>query len=230
MNMKKFLDQLPDGGIISVIGSGGKTTCMRALAALLPGTKLLCTTTHIFPFQEFPLVRTDFHDPAVSSEDFLSEAAALISMHQTVCIGTTAPSGKLRAPSVPFSALSAIADYLLVEADGSKRLPLKAHRQTEPVIPELSAYTICVTGLSGMDQPIRDVCHCSEFFCALTDSSPTDLATPERIATLLNRENLADLYLFNQADLAKSSQIQRLLSLMEKPAMAVTLKDYIPVI
>ena len=37
-------------GITSIIGSGGKTALMERLARELPGSVILCTTTHIFPF------------------------------------------------------------------------------------------------------------------------------------------------------------------------------------
>ena len=39
-------------GITAVIGSGGKTTLLSVLAQELPGTVLLCTSTHIRPFAE----------------------------------------------------------------------------------------------------------------------------------------------------------------------------------
>ena len=43
---------------ISVIGSGGKTTLLRRLAQRLPGTVILTTSTHMFPFPDLPLVET----------------------------------------------------------------------------------------------------------------------------------------------------------------------------
>ena len=46
----------PTGKCISVIGSGGKTSFLRYLSKRLPGTVILTTSTHIFPFPEFPLV------------------------------------------------------------------------------------------------------------------------------------------------------------------------------
>ena len=50
-------------GIISIIGSGGKTTLMRTLAGQLPGTVILTTTTHIYPLDGLPLVTEN--NPAV---------------------------------------------------------------------------------------------------------------------------------------------------------------------
>lgn len=46
-------------GVVSVIGSGGKTTLLSTLARELPGPVILCTTTHIFPFSEYPLISVE---------------------------------------------------------------------------------------------------------------------------------------------------------------------------
>ena len=54
MDFSKLLGLRP--GVTAVIGSGGKTSLLRRLAAELPGTVLLCTTTHIRPFEEYPLL------------------------------------------------------------------------------------------------------------------------------------------------------------------------------
>ena len=53
---KPFDSFRPAGRLISVIGSGGKTTFLRYLADRLPGTVILTTSTHIWPFPDIPLV------------------------------------------------------------------------------------------------------------------------------------------------------------------------------
>ena len=54
---------------------------------------------------------------------------------------------------------------LLVEADGSRRLPLKAHAPHEPVIPKEAGCVLCVVGARGFDRPIRKAVHRPEQFC-----------------------------------------------------------------
>ena len=49
MSLAEVLDITP--GVTSVIGSGGKTSLLTALARELPGTVVLTTTTHILPFE-----------------------------------------------------------------------------------------------------------------------------------------------------------------------------------
>lgn len=213
--------QIPSG-IISIIGSGGKTTFLRSMADTLSGHVLLTTTTHIFPFSDIPTIYTN---SAMSASYIYDQVRDLFTQHNIICIGTLEASGKLSLPKIDLTQLLLLADYILVEADGSKSMPLKAHRATEPVIHPASAYTICIVGASGIDHPIQEVCHCPEIFCQLTDSSMTDPATPEKIALALNQEALADCYFINQADvLSDCTKIYTLSQLLKKPAVTGSLQ------
>ena len=168
-------------GVVSVIGSGGKTTLLSTLARELPGPVILCTTTHIFPFSEYPLI---------SVEDAGALKAAL-TRARVVCLGQPGKDGKLTAPALPFSLLLELAPWVLVEADGSKHLPLKAHASYEPVVPPESSHTILVAGASGFGAPISQAVHRPERFCTLTGAQLQDLVTPELAALAIAREGLA---------------------------------------
>ena len=115
MDFPKLLGLRP--GVTAVIGSGGKTSLLRRLAEELPGTVLLCTTTHIRPFEEYPLLT------APTPEDIRKALTA----HRVLCLGTPCENSKLTAPSLSVETLATLADYVLLEADGSRQLPLKAH-------------------------------------------------------------------------------------------------------
>ena len=119
MDFPKLLGLRP--GVTAVIGSGGKTSLLRRLAEELPGTVLLCTTTHIRPFEEYPLLT------APTPEDIRKALTA----HRVLCLGTPCENGKLTAPSLSVETLATLSDYVLVEADGSRQLPLKAHEAHE---------------------------------------------------------------------------------------------------
>ena len=106
----------------SVIGSGGKTSLLAVLAHELPGTVVLTTTTHILPFPDVPLV---------ASAD-VDDVQAALAESRVVCAGSQAEkNGKLVTPELDIDALASLADYVLVEADGARRLPLKAHAAWE---------------------------------------------------------------------------------------------------
>ena len=181
-----------------MIGSGGKTTLLRHLAQRLPGTVILTTSTHMFPFPDLPLVDTG---RKATGEDRRRIQTAL-ERRRVICLGQRQPSGKLSDPSaaLPFEALLTMADFVVVEADGAAGHPLKAHRPWEPVVPPCSGMTVCVVGASGIGRPASRACHCPERFCALAGSDPDEPVRPEHVATVLNREALAKCYLVNQAD------------------------------
>ena len=113
MDFPKLLGLRP--GVTAVIGSGGKTSLLRRLAEELPGTVLLCTTTHIRPFEEYPLLT------APTPEGIRKALTA----HQVLCLGTPCENGKLTAPSLSVETLATLSDYVLVEADGSIHDPYR---------------------------------------------------------------------------------------------------------
>ena len=196
---------------ISVIGSGGKTTLLRHLAQRLPGTVILTTSTHMFPFPDLPLVETGRDASGENRRRVWKEMRAALERHRVICLGRLQPSGKLSDPSAvaPFEALLAVADFVVVEADGAAGHPLKAHRPWEPVVPPCSGMTVCVVGASGIGQPASRACHCPERFCALAGSDPGEPVRPEHVAAVLNREALAKCYLVNQADALPDPAVAR---------------------
>ena len=58
-----------------------------------------------------------------------------------------------------------MADLVLVEADGSKRLPVKAPRPGEPVVPENADMVLAVLGLSALGEPAEEKCFRLEQAC-----------------------------------------------------------------
>lgn len=186
-----FYQQLGvEPGITAVIGSGGKTSLLGRLAEEVPGTVILCTTTHIRPFPAYPLLT----EP---TPEIVRQALA---NSRVLCLGTPCENNKLTAPALPLDVLAGLADYVLVEADGSRQLPLKAHGPQEPVIPTASRRTICVAGASGFGRPIREAVHRPEQFCTLTGAAETAPATPELAARALLAEHLCDTVFLNQLD------------------------------
>lgn len=176
-------------GITCVIGSGGKTSLLRTLAQELPGTVILTTTTHFYPFEGIPT-----WDPKES------ELPEILEMTPVICCGSAGKEGKLKAPMLSPETLAKYAAYVLVEADGSKGLPIKAHRNYEPVVPSSTEKTLLVVGASGFGKAAEAVCHCPELYAALAGCSVHDPVTSDNLAAVLEKENLADLILINQAD------------------------------
>ena len=136
----------------------------------------------------------------------------------------------ISAPAEPLGELAQRFDYVLAEADGSKRLPLKAHAAWEPVIPSGTANIDWIVGASGFDKPINEAVHHPELFCVRCGCELTDTATPERVAQVLNAElrmlNLNNArIMLNQVDtLSDPTMADRLEAALGRPIVATSLK------
>lgn len=228
-------------GITAIIGSGGKSTLLRTLGLELMragGRVLLCTTTHMLPVAGVPwdgssrrLDAAPWKPGALHTPGCTCEACAGLARGSICQAGVLDPeTGKLSAPAEPLGELAQRFSYVLAEADGSKRLPLKAHAAWEPVIPAATANVVWVVGASGMGKPVAEVAHRPELFCERCGCEPTDAATPERVAQVLNAELQAlelgtARVMLNQVDtLADSTIADRFQAALGRPVVATNLK------
>ncbi len=162
--------------IIAVVGSGGKTTLIKKLAAQYRSegkTVLVTTTTHMF-IEEDALL-TDDADTIIGV------------LRETGYAMAGVPDGqKIKALSKEtFDNLCAFADVILVEADGSKCLPLKYPNATEPVIPENADEIIVVCGLNAIGEKAKDVCHRLELVKTCLGVEDDTVITPVHVQKLV---------------------------------------------
>ncbi len=157
--IEKILCHQPTG-VLSLVGGGGKTSIMFHLARQLAavGKKVLTTTTTKI-----------FYPTAEQSESVLVNAApeAILSQvsschpagHITAASELLADGSKLKGFSsegISIFAEAGLFDWILVEADGSARRPLKAPEEHEPVIPANSTVLVAVAGLEVLDRPLSE--------------------------------------------------------------------------
>lgn len=180
-------------GVTALIGGGGKTTLLYTLSEELrgKGRVLLCTSTHIRVPEQYP--------PVTGGADALREA---LEEHGVACVGTPTEGGKLTAPTVPFEELAALADYVLVEADGAKGLPLKAHAAHEPVIPSNAQRVVLVVGADGFGKPIAEACHRPALYAEHAGVSVDDIVTPELVVRAIVAEGYGDRVYINKVESA----------------------------
>lgn len=140
-------------GCIAVVGAGGKTTAVRSLAHRLCGFSVLwTTTTHIYPAAPEDC-RLRLAAPTAE------ELTAALAAPGVVCAGVPAGKKWTALPPAVFAAACGAADYIVCEADGAHRLPLKLHRPDEPVLPAETTHALIVVGLSALGRPVAEVVH-----------------------------------------------------------------------
>ena len=170
--------------IISVVGSGGKTTLIKQLSSRYRSegkTVLVTTTTHMF-IEEDTLL-TDDTEKIIGVLQETGYAMAGI------------PEGeKIKALSrETFDTVCACADVVLVEADGSKRQPLKYPNASEPVIPENTDEILVVCGLNAIGQKAKDVCHRLELVKACLGIEEDTVISAEHVQKLVTEGYLKPL-------------------------------------
>lgn len=160
--------------IVTLVGGGGKTSAMYALAheGKLAGKRVVVTTTtHIMPHPELPLTGG-------------AELPGLLDRYGAATVGVM--TGRKLSGGLPAAECLAWADLVLVEGDGARLHPLKAPAEHEPVIPPESGAVIAVAGLDALGQPIGTACHRPERVCALLGRETDHPITPADVAFLLS--------------------------------------------
>lgn len=187
--MEKLCDLLGiRPGITALIGGGGKTTLMYHLARELRqcGTVAVTTTTRIWPPTGIAVAR----EPDAARE--------ILDREGLVCLGVPSAQGKLVSPA--FEGWDALADYTLVEADGSAGKPFKGHEKYEPVLPPRRNTTVLVLGADGFGRPISVAAHRPALYARLAGVPENRPVTPAIAARVAAREGFHDQVFVNQVD------------------------------
>ncbi len=164
--------------LIAIVGSGGKTTLMYRLAKELAdkGKKVVVTTsTKIFIPKEYPVLVTDNPE----------EIKEILERENIAVIGRAYKPDMLESPEPAlFDEFKKIADFVLVEADGSRNKPLKAHKPNEPVIPNGADYVFAVLGFSAYGMELGKACHRPELAARTLGVDLSHRLTVEDIASI----------------------------------------------
>ena len=174
--------------LIAFVGGGGKTSLMFALAAALPGRRILTTTTRIFAAQ-MKLAQEVVVFTAESAEDAKKKMVEGLE-REGVClvVGTIEGEKAVGVPSkLPEQWLARPdVDFVLVEADGSRMRPIKAPGAHEPVIPPAATVVVPVVGIDALDGRITEVTHRPEVAAELLQLSvSSEQWSVEEIARLI---------------------------------------------
>ncbi|MFR7934886.1 MAG: selenium cofactor biosynthesis protein YqeC [Clostridium perfringens] len=149
--MKNSLSDLIDikiGDIISVVGSGGKTTFIYNLAKEIKNKKILISTTTKMLYPEENQVDY-FFCLAEDNEISIKEGRTFIG-------GEKVSKNKISGDISLIKKYISRFDYILLECDGSKTKPLKGWNSTEPVILNETTKTIGIIPLHIVGEKITE--------------------------------------------------------------------------
>lgn len=170
--------------IIAFVGAGGKTTLIHNCAQeyMQQGKKVFITTsTHMF----------------IEDDTLLGGDADRIirRMDETGCAMAGMPEGAkiVSLPEECYRKVCSHADVTLVEADGSKHMPLKFPSESEPVIYDNVDEIVVVCSLHALGKRICDAVHRPELAAKCLDTSSDTVICPVHVQKLIREGYLRPL-------------------------------------
>ena len=162
--------------IYAIVGAGGKTGLLKEMAARFrrEGKSVFMTTsTHMF----------------IEEDTLLTDDAAVLTaaLREKGFVFAGVPeNAKIKAlPEAVYSQICDAADVVLVEADGSKHMPLKYPGANEPVIPDNADEILVVCGLHSLGRAAGEVCHRLELAKQHLDIADDTVITPSHVFRLV---------------------------------------------
>ena len=167
--------------LVALVGGGGKSSLMFALACSLPGRVVMTTTTRLFAAQmgraaEVCTLADGDWERRLDGFDSSLLVVGRVEGERAVGVPPQLPAEILARPRI---------DWVVVEADGSRMLPVKAPAVHEPVVPRETGLLVSVVGIDALSGPIHEVAHRPERVSAITGLAAEETLTPEALAALL---------------------------------------------
>jgi molybdenum cofactor cytidylyltransferase len=189
---------------------------MFRLADQISGPLLVTTSTHLGVDQT---TQVDKHYVIQTREDFSPLRGGL---QDGVTLVTGGDGDRKRTGGLSLELLDELNDIahsldvpMLIEADGSRRKPMKAPAEHEPPIPGFVDTVIVLAGLSGLGQPMDNAwVHRPEIFERLSGLTIGETVTPQALVKVLTHPHgglrnipagAHRIVLLNQADTEKSA-------------------------
>ncbi len=186
---------ISSGDIAAFVGAGGKSSAILAIAdELLEAGK----TVLAIPTTKMLVNEAEKIGPLVTSEDADELRAKAGEALSGGASGVVVGSGLLSKnrvggvePAV-VSSLAPLADVVLVEADGSRRRPIKGTAEYEPALPDAATLVVAVGNISAFGMPVdEEHVHRPELFSQLTGIGPGQSITARAFARALAEGSLS---------------------------------------
>lgn len=178
--------QLREKEIITLVGAGGKTTVMYALAKELArmGKNVITTTT-----TQIMLPSEEDTELLITDLDGKIPPDAFSRYKHVTCVARPLKHGKAKGvtPGTIKRWPSTLdVDYIIVEGDGSKGRPLKAPADYEPVIPLNTTLYVPMVGGDALGRELNsENVHRPHIVAKLASVSVGDKVTPRVVGDVI---------------------------------------------
>lgn len=188
----KIIDALclSDRGVVSFVGGGGKTSLMFRLNREIPDSRrvIMTTTTKIYlpSTDEYPaILLSDIRLVKKTLQNILqSGVRPVLGLHLL-------PDNKVKGFSAEsldelINENNGFADFVLIEADGSRGRSLKGYLDYEPVVPRSTTVLVVVIGADVIGKALDEsVVHRPETLSRMAGLKPGAVLNAENIAGLM---------------------------------------------
>lgn len=174
--------------LICLVGAGGKTTTLFKLAKELKALDkkvLITTSTAIYyPNDE------DYDKLMINSSSNVFQSIEKAEKGTITIMGRDVSQDNkllgLDKKLIEQIHNKKVFDFILVEADGAKKKPIKAPASHEPVIPNNVDKTVGVVGLDAIGKKINEKkVHRAALFCQITNSKAEETIDEKHISKLI---------------------------------------------
>ena len=175
-NLIQALDiDLEKDKIITLVGAGGKTSTIFELGKEFSNLnkKTIITTTTL-----------------IEKDSDIKRIKNILKKFSLIKVGKKESEYKVK--SLDFDLLKKIillGDFILIEGDGSKNLPLKAPKDNEPVIIEETNLVIGIMGFDSINKKIKDICHRPELVSKLLRKDLDEIIDYKDLVEIAQHEN-----------------------------------------
>ena len=189
VQMKKLIECLEiKSGVTTFVGGGGKTSSIFQVAKELQAQKkrVIVTTTTKMYYPAKEQAQIVLIDP---KEEQIREA---LTQDYMIAVGGNQQESKITGVSdTQIGMMERLAEYVLVEGDGAKHLPIKVPAEHEPVIPKSSQKVIIVVGMKALNTPLEVCCFRQDKAMDILDVEASHtMSQSDMIIIITNREGL----------------------------------------
>ena len=187
MELYRALGVVP-GDVVAFVGAGGKSSAILQAADELKGVGvkvLVVPTTKMF------VSEAELIGPILTAEDAgdLRSKVEKALEDGSVAVAGAGMLSKDRIGGVEAAVVPSLAPkggVTLVEADGSRRRPIKGTARHEPPLPKGATLVVAVGGIDALGRPVdEEHVHRPEVFAEITGTGPGHTITPVAFARAL---------------------------------------------